>query len=87
MYKKIDPYDLIGMRFGSLEVVDFVGVYKEGSDKLMRDRNVYLCRCDCGRYKAIRRDSLLQGISQSCGHTNGRYDSVVDLIYGKKKGE
>lgn len=81
--KDMNPSDLIGGKFGHLEVVDFVGVYREGSNPV-RKRYVYLCRCDCGRYKAIRRDSLLQKVAQSCGHTNGRYDSIVDSIYGKE---
>ena len=35
-------------------------------------RQVYLCKCGCGRLKAIRRDSLIENRANSCGCTNGK---------------
>lgn len=67
-----------GKRCGMLLVERYLGGYEEsypskvhfGETKACR--NVWLCKCDCGNYKAIREDSLKSQLSQSCGCRNQR---------------
>jgi hypothetical protein len=52
--------NLIGLRFGKLEVIAFVemrGNY----------RSYWKCQCDCGERTVVRCDSLRSGQSRSCG--------------------
>lgn len=67
-----------GDRFGMLVVVKYLGSYQESypskvhSGETRAYRNVWLCKCDCGNYKAIREDSLKSQLSRSCGCRNHR---------------
>lgn len=49
----------IGKRFGMLEVISF--------SHTKNYRSYYLCRCDCGKEKVIKRHSLVSGKTNSCG--------------------
>lgn len=51
--------DLTGQRFGRLTVLQ----------KAKTDGRItrWLCRCDCGNEKVVRRDHLLNGNASSCG--------------------
>ena len=51
--------DLTGKRFGRLTVVEFA--FKKNK------RKYWLCKCDCGNYKAIQSPHLTSGHTQSCG--------------------
>lgn len=66
--KIINPTDLIDKRFGRLVVskIDHVEVYK---DKRGGKHNVvtYLCKCDCGNEKKVKKVNLLNGSTNSCG--------------------
>jgi hypothetical protein len=53
--------ELIGKRFGHLEVLSNVCLLAESRQKL------YLCRCDCGIEKLIVGSSLKAGRTKSCG--------------------
>ena len=55
--------DLLGQRFGKLEVVQFDG-YKRN-----KYHNVayWICKCDCGNTKSIRAIQLTSGGTNSCG--------------------
>lgn len=74
--KKVKLYQ--GERFGMLVVVKYLGSYQESypskvhSGETRAYRNVWLCKCDCGNYKAIREDSLKSQLSKSCGCRNHR---------------
>ena len=67
-----------GERFGMLVVVKYLGSYQESypskvhSGETRAYRNVWVCKCDCGNYKAIREDSLKSQLSKSCGCRNHR---------------
>lgn len=68
-----------GKRIGRLVVVEYLGGYEEKYPSRIysgaitsASRNVWLCKCDCGNYKAIREDSLKSQLSQSCGCRNHR---------------
>lgn len=57
--RAIKDSDIIGQRFGRLEVIDRA----ETKNK----HRYFLCRCDCGTVKAISLTHLRAGASQSCG--------------------
>lgn len=57
---KANIHDLIGQRFGKLEVLYDSGIRKN-------HRVVWHCRCDCGREIDRTGDSLIQKDSTSCG--------------------
>ena len=52
--------DLTGKKFGRLTVVK-----REGTDK--NKQILWLCKCDCGNYKVVRRGHLKKGGIKSCG--------------------
>ena len=56
--------DLSGAKFGSLLVVCRAEDYIKPSGKKIVQ---YLCICECGNTKAIRRDSLVRGQVKTCG--------------------
>jgi len=53
--------DLTGRQFGRLTVLSRVPSARA---------TVWLCRCDCGKQKAIRASTLIAGRSRSCGCLN-----------------
>lgn len=55
--------DYIGKRFGRLTVIKLAEVAKNY-------QKIYLCKCDCGRVKKIRRSALTSGATISCGCYN-----------------
>lgn len=57
-----DTTSLIGKQFGRLTVTDFAGFSEEG-----RRETLWLCKCDCGTVKTIRRRGLMCGRTNSCG--------------------
>lgn len=73
--------DLIGKRFGRLEVLEFVEHDKH-------HHSVWRCRCDCGNEKNVSRLSLVKGSCQSCGcyHKERTIESVRQDIAGEKFG-
>lgn len=61
---KCNPIDIVGKRFGQLQVLSYSGC-KEKNGKL---RHYYFVQCDCGTKKFIMRDNLKWGSkSRSCG--------------------
>jgi len=58
--------DIIGKKFGMLVVISVA--YREGSS-----RTFWLCKCECGREKVLRGDSLKDGNTRSCGCINNQY--------------
>ena len=53
---------LIGERFGRLTVIE----YNELISK-EKGRKYWKCKCDCGNEKTVRQDSLISGVTKSCG--------------------
>lgn len=72
--------DLVGMRFGKLEVLGVEGIY--GANKV----KVYLCKCDCGNTVLVKRYNLTRSrYTKSCGHcTNSFYVKSKLYTYGSK---
>ena len=54
----LNKNNLTGKKFGMVSVL-----YEDLQSK---NRKIYICRCDCGNVKSIRRDTLLNNII-SCG--------------------
>lgn len=57
--KDMDNGYMIGRRYGSLVIMEFVGTRDE--------RGYFKCQCDCGNVVEVRRDSLTSGRTISCG--------------------
>lgn len=55
-----DSSSLAGKRFGRWDVI-------EGAGKDKRNNTLWLCKCDCGRERSVRRGHLTSGESVSCG--------------------
>lgn len=58
MSSRVDTGELIGRRFGSLVIVEFLEEYSVGK-KQKRYNHKYLCKCDCGDETVRDRISLL----------------------------
>lgn len=57
--------DLTGLRFGLL--------YVKGRAESLNGKTMWLVRCDCGVEKTMRRESLINGRSKSCGCSRKRF--------------
>jgi len=57
--------DLIGKRFGKLNVIKFHGIRR--SPRLNRPYVYWLCRCDCGGETFVETSNLTCGAVVSCG--------------------
>ena len=73
--------NLLGQRFGKLEVIEFDG-YKK--DKYNR-KAYWKCKCDCGQIKSIVAHSLISGNTQSCGCSQFLNKEVREIV-GEKFG-
>ena len=60
--------DLTGQVFGELTAIRFNGVRKITTDKNVYYRPMWICKCSCGDIINVRKDSLLNGNTRSCGH-------------------
>ena len=61
----MDYLDIIGQKFGRLEVIAYDGVIRFKNEK--KARSCYRCRCDCGKVSTIKRHDLISGKRTSCG--------------------
>lgn len=55
--------DLTNQKFGRLKVIKYYGSNKSG-------RALWLCKCECGNDKVVVGNSLLCGLTESCGCYN-----------------
>lgn len=62
--------DITGQRFTRLVVVRRAA------------KRYWLCRCDCGKTKAVRKDHLIRGKTLSCGCLHGETTSRLKRIHG-----
>lgn len=61
----LNYYDLSGKKFGKLTVKKFAGYHFEKSRK--KNVSKWLCECECGGSKIIKRHLLIKGNTKSCG--------------------
>lgn len=64
--------NLIGQKFGKLTVIN-----RDNSKK----RVYWNCKCDCGKMISVRQDSLLSGVTKSCGCL--RHPNLIGKRFGK----
>lgn len=57
--------DITGQKFGMLTVLSLRG-------RNSKREAIYLCRCECGKEKAVRMANLRNGHTQSCGCLKGK---------------
>lgn len=69
--------DLIDKRFGRLTVTKYIG-----RDKW--SHNLYLCLCVCGKEKIIDVNSLVRGLTRSCGCLNKEL-AIQRIKHGHRK--
>lgn len=67
--------EVIGQQFGEWTVLKYNGC--DGKN------TTYLCKCSCGIEKVVRRNTLLKGLSKSCGCKRGYH--VSESQSGKPK--
>ena len=72
--------NIIGERFGKLTVKEFK--YRDDNGD-----GYYLCKCDCGNEKIMKRTCLLSGSSKSCGclrkeTAQQRWDKLIGQKFG-----
>lgn len=53
--------EILNTKYGMLTPIKYIGQVPHSK------RTLWLCKCDCGKEKIIRSDSLRQGNSKSCG--------------------
>ena len=63
----INVNDIIGKRLGKLEVICYAGHTYDITEGGLKMRHYYVCKCDCGKKKIIRRGQLISNIVHSCG--------------------
>lgn len=69
---------LIGKKFGKLTVKEFT--------KLINSMRYYLCLCDCGNYKEVSENNLINGFVKSCGCIGGgKNTDLTGKIFGELK--
>lgn len=66
--------EMIGQHFGKWEVLESAGRIRPGEIG-------YRCRCACGNESIIPRQTLLQGLSKSCGHCKEPWIEDMDGYY------
>jgi hypothetical protein len=69
--------NLIGQRFGSLEVVARAIPCTDKNGTAM-----WLCRCDCGKHSQVVRSSLISGRTKSCGCLSASIRSASSKKHG-----
>ena len=74
---------MIGRRFGKLVVLE---IDKIATQNNQRHATSYLCICDCGNTKTVRRGNLTRGSTTSCGcvvkeeNKKNNEKKVIDLV-------
>ncbi len=73
--------NIIGNKYGKLTVI------KELEERDKYNQRIYLCKCDCGNEKIVRRTNLITGHTKSCGCIKKRPRKDTDTIIGNKYGK
>lgn len=65
--------NLVGMKFGRLDVISHAGTSNKNKAK-------WLCRCDCGKPTTVIGSGLLNGTTSSCGCLRTELAAKGDLL-------
>lgn len=68
----INKNDIVGKHVGKLKVISYHDSFYEFTKGGARLRHNYLCECECGVVKPVRRGPLVSGIVNSCGCSRTR---------------
>ena len=69
--------NLVGKKFGRLTVLEFVPTEDAHS--------VWLCRCDCGNFKSVRKNQLITKHVKSCGCLVPDTNKSLNTKHGKSR--
>lgn len=72
--------DLAGEKFGRWEVLKY-------GHKNERNEVYWICKCQCGKVKEVRANSLRSGRSKSCGCLHAELSREIGLKVNKKHGQ
>lgn len=68
MKLRINKYDIVGKKYGRWYVVSYFEMSISNTSTGRKvPRHWYVCKCDCGNMRVVRRDSIMSGRSKSCG--------------------
>lgn len=67
--------DMTGQKFGKLTVIKRIGSRSKHS--------LWLCKCDCGKFCEVIRDSLISGNTKSCGCILSNGENIIANILTK----
>lgn len=67
--------DLTGNRFGSLTVIEFIGLDKQRNAR-------WKCVCDCGNYSTPAANNLKAGVTTSCGCVQRKASKEYNTKHG-----
>ena len=79
MKEYIEPIDMIGKRYGKIEVVAFAGTHDFPSGSKER---MWRCRCDCGKEFIASGKNLRRSRYVSCGCEKARRLTKSNLTHG-----
>lgn len=79
MKEYIEPTDMIGKRYGKIEVVAFAGTHNFPSGSKER---MWRCRCDCGKEFIASGKNLRRNRYVSCGCEKARRLTKSNLTHG-----
>lgn len=79
-YMVINPNDIIGTVIGKWTVLKYGYKELDMTSGGCRIRHWYLCKCSCGTYRYVRRDSLVQGLSRSCGCGKRKFKNYSKIL-------
>lgn len=63
----IDTQDIVGTTVGNWRVLEYDHKEFDMTNGGCKARHLYRCKCSCGTTRLVRRDSLIQKNSRSCG--------------------
>jgi len=72
--RKKPSLELIGEKFNSLTLIEFIEMKEVKRYKRLRRYEIWKCKCDCGKIKIARLKNVISGQTKSCGdraHTAG----------------
>ena len=86
MRKMIDKNDIVGKRVGKLQVIGYDSSWYDWTRGGKRLRHKYICKCECGTIKSIRRCCLLNETVHSCGcskakESKRRYKNISEKVF------
>lgn len=66
--------DLVGQRFGRLEVLNF--------SKMIKGRSYFICKCDCGEIVEVQGKLIKSGNTKSCGCFKKDQQKILPVTHG-----